>query len=751
MNTVETTSWFGRLTIMHRLTLIGVLAVLGMVISGIIHNTSVTKVEAIADKLRVASETMEVLDGLSNGMFVEFESASRYLQFSDKAGRVSWQEYSDGNDEALLRLVAELPEQSMRDNAKSLQSIMSEFDNAFLEAAKKRELLGFNKNDGMKGELRKSAEKIETDLEEHDMMTLLIRLLKLRKAEKEFIVTHNEEYIETFNETLRGFYNTLGSSRLKDSTKIRVKDEIDRYNDAFQSYETSLLSLLDTEEELRMLYQEGLKPGIDKVDVALIKHIESINAERVELQKSQMLQFWGTLLLIVIGMVALIAWITRTITHPLGEIVEAMDVLEKGEIRKVRQGLTGAMGELVDSLQVFQKQAVETSRLKQVVETTPQATMIADKGSLKVTYLNPAAKQLFKRIESALPCSVDNIVGQSIEIFYQNLGQQRSTLSNESSYPVMASNVVAGRTFESSAYILRSSEGVWNSIMVSWNDETEQAELATEFENNIGAMVKDLITAATQMQASSEELSSMAEQSLGQATSVSAGAEEANHNVTNVAAAAEELSVSISEITQQVRGAVDISAQAVTEAESTNQTVSKLSSVSEEIGQVVSVITDIAEQTNLLALNASIEAARAGEAGRGFAVVAGEVKELANQTAKATEQISKQILAIQSESSGAALAIKKIGETIQEMNTINEAIAMAADEQNHATREIAQSVHLASDATVRVTGAIDDVRSSAEDTGKSADEVKSVSNLIREKGEALSGRVTNFLAGLRNR
>jgi methyl-accepting chemotaxis protein len=151
-----------------------------------------------------------------------------------------------------------------------------------------------------------------------------------------------------------------------------------------------------------------------------------------------------------------------------------------------------------------------------------------------------------------------------------------------------------------------------------------------------------------------------------------------------------------------------------------------------------------------LALNASIEAARAGDAGRGFAVVAGEVKELANQTAKATEQIAVQITAIQQESQGAATAIEKIGQTIRKMNSINEAIAMAANEQGRATQNITHSVHQASDATVRVTSAIADVRQAAEDTGRSAGEVKSVSALIREKGESLSGRVTDFLASLRN-
>jgi len=751
MDSAKKISWFDKLTIMHRLTLIGVLAVLGMVTTGLIHNTAVNKVQEIGDELRIASEKMEMLDGLSNGMFVEFESASRYLQFSDKTGRVSWQEFSDDNDETLERLVKELPTETMRNDAKKLLSTMIKFDNTFLTAAKERVLLGFGKDDGLLGELRKSADSIETDLEEHNMTDLVIAILQLRKIEKEFMMQHTNALVDRFKQKAKDFYAVLAASNLNERAKNRVEDEMKLYQKSFIAYEENLLKLLKTEDDLRKIYQDELHVGISVVDEALTQYIKDINTNRKELQRSQILQFWGTLLFIVLGVVALIIWITRSITRPLGEVVEAMDVLEKGEIRHVKQGMRGAIGELVESLGVFQAQAVETARLRQVVETTPQATMIADKDSLIITYMNPAAKQLFKKIESALPCSVDQIVGQCIDIFHKNPGHQRSLLSNEASFPMSASFVAAGRSIQFSAYTLKTSEGAWDSIMVSWNDETEQAELATDFENNIGTMVEELIAAATEMQASSDELSSMAEQSLGQATSVSAGAEEANHNVTNVAAAAEELSVSISEITQQVRGAVDISEQAVVEAEETNQTVSKLSSVSEEIGQVVSVITDIAEQTNLLALNASIEAARAGEAGRGFAVVAGEVKELANQTAKATEQISKQILAIQSESNGAASAIKKIGETIQEMNTINEAIAMAADEQNNATREIAQSVHLASDATVRVTGAIGDVRSAAEDTGRSAAEVKNVSNLIREKGEALSGRVTGFLDSLRNR
>ncbi len=282
-------------------------------------------------------------------------------------------------------------------------------------------------------------------------------------------------------------------------------------------------------------------------------------------------------------------------------------------------------------------------------------------------------------------------------------------------------------------------------------DERHQAmlELADKFQSNVGGIVQNVAAAATEMQATSDQLSGNATKTAEESTAVAGAADRASSNVQTVAAAAEELSSSISEISNQVTHSTNISSSAVTEAEKANEMVLSLAKASAKIGEVVELINDIASQTNLLALNATIEAARAGEAGKGFAVVASEVGNLANQTAKATEEISAQITGIQDATNSSVEAIGGITKTISEINDIATTISSAVEEQGAATQEIARNVEQAANGTSEVTSNINEVQIAANETGQGAGQVLEASSELSRQAETLGSEVDNFLAQIR--
>ena len=262
--------------------------------------------------------------------------------------------------------------------------------------------------------------------------------------------------------------------------------------------------------------------------------------------------------------------------------------------------------------------------------------------------------------------------------------------------------------------------------------------------NELNAQAITMENVSSRIGGSTARISAAAEETAAQAGAVSASSEQVSRNSQTVATAAEEMIASIREIAQSASEAANVGKEAATEARAASVTVGKLGTSSREIGNVIKVITGIAEQTNLLALNATIEAARAGDAGRGFAVVASEVKDLARQTAQATADIGPRIASIQEDSQAAVQAIERITTIIARIDSIQQTIASAVEEQSATTNEIGRNITEAAKGASEIAGNISGVAAAAGETSDATSDVVGAADELAKVVTQLRGIVAAF-------
>lgn len=238
--------------------------------------------------------------------------------------------------------------------------------------------------------------------------------------------------------------------------------------------------------------------------------------------------------------------------------------------------------------------------------------------------------------------------------------------------------------------------------------------------SGIGEGVTQIASAAEELSAVTEQTSAGVNSQKVETDQVATAMHEMTATVQEVARNAEEASEAAVAADQQAREGDKVVNEAIaqierlaTEVGHSTEAMAELKRESDKIGSVLDVIKSVAQQTNLLALNAAIEAARAGEAGRGFAVVADEVRSLAQRTQKSTEEIEELISGLQNGTRQVATimdnsreltvssveltrragtSLESITRTVSAIQSMNQQIAAAAEEQSATAEEINRSV-----------------------------------------------------------
>ncbi|MCQ8821918.1 methyl-accepting chemotaxis protein [Pseudoalteromonas agarivorans] len=567
---------------------------------------------------------------------------------------------------------------------------------------------------------------------------LNVHALELRKHEKNFLFYKQQEALTSFDKDFKQL-----STKIKKLQEVMQQQgittaQIEHFHTLITNYNNNFSEVVRLQQQIGLNPKDGLygklRNAVHEVEV-LLKEQDNFELLSAMLQlrraeKDFMLRFDAK-------------YLTR-----FNELISTFK--QKITQADLQSSYKSQINPLIDTYQ---------SAFQNLVKAQTQLGLDLDSGALGVMRINvEKSDQVVGQIVESTKLEVEKSVDQAqfiaIVVF------------------VISGIIVLALVYFTSHSIIVPIERVYHtindirrnndlSVMIEQTGNDEVTIMTSDFNSLIGDfknLINEVNTALNTLNVATEHLSEST-------SATSSGMQEQLHEADMVATAATQMQATIQDIShnteaaakkaestnlsaQQGRNEVDSTVKHIRDLSSSlgnaSSVVSQLEKDGETIGSVLDVIRGIAEQTNLLALNAAIEAARAGEQGRGFAVVADEVRSLAQRTQESTSEIegiintlqqrTQEVVSImhQCRSQGdesASQAIKAgdllgaITEDVQTIMEMSTQIAVAIDEQSQVASEVNKNV-------VRIRDIAQDASEHAVNNAQTSEEVSEQARVL---------------------
>ncbi len=579
------------LRLTHKITAIGVIGVVGVILIGGIHLYG----EAATAVYRDAAENARAIFELNSKLEIELLEGRRaekdFLIRNDPVKADSQIEIGKSvaaDIDALHGKIVAIGKPDLARDIETMSTSLKQYQAHFAAVVEQKKQLGLNETAGLEGRLRTSVHEIEARVDQLHESALLITMLMMRRHEKDFMLRRDAKYGEEMKKRASEFTAGVEAAAIPEAAKTELRQKLADYQRDYFAWMDTALTLA---RELKATSESF--SAVEPVIAAVSSSVNNIRSEadRLNVAARDKIQWQIEIAILLIASAVLGAgfFIGRSVSRPLSAMTAAMIELAKGNFAIVLPGLGRAdeIGEIAQAVETFKVNAEQKARDEaeakikqdQITAQRRKADMIKMADDFE-----GAVGEIVETVSSAsteLEASAGTLTSTAVRS--QELATMVASASEEASTNVQS---VASATEELTSSVNEISRQVQESARMA-NDAVDQARKTND-------RVGELSKAAARIGDVVELINTIAGQTnllALNATIEAARAGEAGRGFAVVAsevkALAEQTAKATGEIGQQISGIQSATQESVNAIQEISGTIERLSEISSTIAAAV--------------------------------------------------------------------------------------------------------------------------------------------------------------------
>jgi len=491
-----------------------------------------------------------------------------------------------------------------------LDQQMGAYGKAFNDLVAQQQTIGLGPEDGLYGRLRAAVHQVEEGLKQLDQQGLTITMLQLRRAEKDFMLRSDIQYLERFQTLHKSFQENLATLPEADRGKLEQ---------ASLQYRQDFVALVEGMQVLGLKEDEGLRNQMrdlvhqtEQGFTALGQHIADELVRQTSRLNSLML-VCGGVIIVLIGIMSIL--LGRSIDRSISRVNDTVNRIRQDNDLRLKIELQGAdeMAQLAGNLDVMLggfrhligdvKQSVHTlteaadhlsSNVRRTSEGASRQLQETDMVATASTEMGSTIEEIARNTEQAAnnAQATNNKAMEGRTAVENTVRQIRSLAGNlESSSQEVAQLQKESETIGSVLDVIRGIAEQTN--LLALNAAIEAAR-AGDQGRGFAVVADEVRSLAIRTQKSTQEIAgiiSSLQKQTGSIVGMMATCREQGNSSSEQASTAGEL---LGQITQDVTHIMDMSTQIAAAIE-------QQSLVANEVNRNVNNIRDIAQESSLMA------------------------------------------------------------------------------------------------------------------------------------------------------